>query len=83
VISGLLTMSLLAGGVVYASDNADAYDEIEPFCEQSDISSEIDLEDFCNDLERLRDPEIAASVSYCPRGRNPGSLHNPCIVMLD
>jgi len=63
VISGLLTVSLLAGGVanaVYASDNADAYDAIEPLC---DISSE--AEDFCNDVERLRDSEIAASVSYC------------------
>jgi len=65
VISVLLTVSLLAGGVanaVFASDNADAYDAIEPLCEQSDISLEIDL---CNDFERLRDSEIAASVSYC------------------
>jgi len=64
VISGLLTVSLLAGGVanaVFASDNADAYDALEPFCEQSGISSE--AEDFCNDVERLRDSEIAASVS--------------------
>ena len=58
-------MSLLAGGVanaVYASDNADAYDEIEPVCDQRGISSQ--LEDFCDDVKRLRDSEIAASVRY-------------------
>ena len=62
-------MSLLAGGVanaVYASDNADAYDEIEPVCDQRGISSQ--LEDFCDDVKRLIDSEIAASVSYCSHG---------------
>ncbi|XP_065914232.1 uncharacterized protein [Dysidea avara] len=62
VISSLLAVSLLAGGVAnatYGSDNADNYDEIEPFCEQDDINSQ--LEDFCNDVKKLRDTEIAAA----------------------
>ena len=74
-------MSLLAGGVansVYASDNADAYDAIEPFCDAGDIPSGVDLEDFCDDLKRLRDSEIAAAVSYC-RTHAPVAL---CYTLL-
>ena len=51
--SSLLAVSLLAGGVAnatHASDNADNYDEIEPICEQDDISSQ--LEDICNDVKK-------------------------------
>ena len=72
MISSLLAVSLLAGGVAnatYGSDNADNYDEIEPFCEQDDINSQ--LEDFCNDVKKLRDTEIAAAVSYIGCGTHP------------
>jgi len=68
MISGLLTVSLLAGGVanaVYASDNADTYDEIEPFLHCGSSNGYPRLNDFCDDVKRLRDSEIAASVSYC------------------
>ena len=72
-------MSLLAGGVansVYASDNADAYDAIEPICDASGVTSEV--EDFCDDVKRLRDSEIAAAVSYC-RTHAPVAL---CYTLL-
>jgi len=66
VIIGLLTLSLLAGGVansVHASDNAHNFDENEPICDQSGITSQ--TENFCVDIKKLRDSEIAAAVSYC------------------
>ena len=78
MISGLLTLSLLAGGVansVYASDNADAYDQIEPFCDQNS-----QIEDFCDDVKRLRDSEIAAAVSHC-RTHAPVTLLCYTLVM--
>ncbi|XP_065914194.1 uncharacterized protein [Dysidea avara] len=63
VISSVLAVSLLAGGVAnakYASDNADNYDDIEQFCELDGLNSQ--AEDFCNDVKKLRDSEIAAAV---------------------
>ena len=65
MISSLLAVSLLAGGAAnakFASANAENYDNIEQFCEINGINSQ--TEDFCNDVKKLRDSEIAAAVSY-------------------
>ena len=72
MISSVLAVSLLAGGVAnakYASDNADNYDDIEQFCELDGLNSQ--AEDFCNDVKKLRDSEIAAAVSYIGCGIHP------------
>jgi len=54
-------VGFFAGGVanaVYASKNADDYDEIENFCDRSRA-----LQDICDTLQTIRDSEGAAAVS--------------------
>jgi len=55
-------LGFFAGGVanaVYASDNADAYDE--SVCDQDNLSQQ--TEDACDNLRAIRDSEGAAAVS--------------------
>ena len=62
--SAIFALGFFAGGVanaVYASDNADNYDEIENFCDLNNLPQE--TEDFCDDLRTVRDSEGAAAVS--------------------
>ena len=63
IISGLFTVSLLAGGAAsaaYSSDNQDYYDDSEQRCENPVLT---DVEDICDDIPRVRDSEAAAAVS--------------------
>ena len=67
VISAVFVISLLSGGAAsaaYASDNDDIYDNYRFIC-ASDYADQVTVaEDSCNEIQRVRDSEGAAAVSY-------------------
>ena len=57
-------MGFFAGGIanaVYASDNADTYDDVEVICDRDNLRQQ--TEDACDNLRAVRDSEGAAAVS--------------------
>jgi len=64
--SGLLTLALLSGGIanaVYSSNSDDFYEDYEPLCEHPEAGEISIVENFCDDLKRIRDSQAAAAVS--------------------
>jgi len=59
----VFALSLFAGATasaVYASDNADFYDDrLKNVCDRGSV-----IEDLCDDVEAVRDSEGATAVSY-------------------
>ena len=71
-------MGFFAGGVanaVYASKNADVYDEIEFFC---DRTRNRDDQDICDTLQTIRHSEGAAAVSLCVYFQASYKCYTPC-----
>jgi len=64
MVSGIYGLGFFAGGVanaVYASDNADDYDDIEASCDRDGNPQQ--FEDICDNLRTVRNSEGAAAVS--------------------
>ena len=69
-------MGFFAGGVanaVYASKNADDYNEIEMYCDLDRA-----IQDNCDTLRTIRDSERAAAVSLCVYFQASYKCYTPC-----
>ena len=67
VISGIFSVSLLAGGAAnasYSTDNRDTIDDYEDRCQNEGYTVLSAFQDVCDDLPRVRDAETASAVSY-------------------